>query len=421
MISSSSSTNIHDQINEAESQFAIREPQVMAFVPEEDRFRRLRNEAELLIAGFPNTEERPELFGLLIGVKDIFHVDGFTTRAGSRLPVEILKGSEAESVTRLKKAGALVLGKTVTTEFAYFSPGPTRNPHNLEHTPGGSSSGSAAAIAAGLCRVTLGTQTIGSIIRPAAFCGVVGIKPSYDRISRNGVIPLAPSLDHVGFFTPDVATAKLVAPVIYKDWNKSVFQKTKPSLGIPEGPYLEKASEPARNAFQRQCEALRNAGYEIWRVNIFADLQEITTRNEVILAGEAARGHAKWFDQYSDLYSSRTAELIRRGQKITDEQLAQALNEKKTFQAQLDGTMKSNEIDLWISPATIGTAPKGLESTGDPAMNLPWTQAGLPTINIPAGKDGEGMPIGLQVTGGPSQDEKLLGWAEELEMIVSKL
>jgi Asp-tRNA(Asn)/Glu-tRNA(Gln) amidotransferase A subunit family amidase len=418
MISSLSSTNIHDQINEVESHFASREPQVMAFVSEEGRFRRLRDEAEALISRFPNPEERPELFTLLIGVKDIFHVDGFTTRAGSRLPIEILQGSEAECVTHLKKAGALVLGKTVTTEFAYFSPGPTRNPRNLEHTPGGSSSGSAAAVAAGLCRVTLGTQTIGSIIRPAAFCGVVGIKPSYDRISRNGVIPLAPSLDHVGFFTSDIATAKLVAPVIFKDWDKSIYGKTKPILGIPEGPYLEKASIPARTAYQRHCEALSKAGYEVRRVNTFAELQEITTRNGVILAGEAARVHAEWFDKYSDLYSLKTAELIRRGQKITDAQLTQALKEKKTFQAQLEGTMKSNEIDLWISPATIGTAPKGLESTGDPAMNLPWTQAGLPTINIPAGKNGAGLPIGLQVTGGPSQDERLLAWAEGLEMIV---
>ncbi len=142
---------------------------------------------------------RPPLFGIPIGIKDIFHVNGFSTHAGSRLPPKQLMGEEAKCVSDLKKAGALILGKTVTTEFAYFEPGPTMNPHNPNHTPGGSSSGSAAAVAAGLCPLALGSQTIGSIIRPASFCGVVGYKPSYDRISRDGVIPVSPSLDHIGF------------------------------------------------------------------------------------------------------------------------------------------------------------------------------------------------------------------------------
>ena len=151
-------------------------------------------------------------------MKDIFHVKGFLTRAGSGLPVDLLTGPEAESVTQLKQAGALILGKTVTTEFAYFAPGPTRNPRNPAHTPGGSSSGSAAAVGAGLCPLALGTQTIGSILRPASFCGVVGFKPSFGRISSAGVIPFAVSLDHIGFFTQDVAGATLAAAVLCKNW-----------------------------------------------------------------------------------------------------------------------------------------------------------------------------------------------------------
>ena len=137
------------------------------------RFARLQNDADALVLRYPDLIKRPLLFGAVAGVKDIFHVEGFTTQAGSRLPSEVLQGKEAESVSRLKDAGALIFGKTVTTEFAYFSPGPTRNPHNPEHTPGGSSSGSAAAVAAEFCHLALGTQTIGSIIRPASFCGVV--------------------------------------------------------------------------------------------------------------------------------------------------------------------------------------------------------------------------------------------------------
>ncbi len=189
MKSSLVSVNVLDQVSEAESQFEKRELLVKAFLPEEGRFDRLRQEAESLLARYPHIDDRPPLFGMLVGVKDIFHVDGFTTQAGSHLPSAVLQGAQARSVTLLQRAGALILGKTVTTEFAYFSPGPTRNPHNPEHTPGGSSSGSAAAVAAGLCPLALGTQTIGSIIRPAAFCGVVGLKPGCDRISRDGGDP----------------------------------------------------------------------------------------------------------------------------------------------------------------------------------------------------------------------------------------
>src|SRR3970040_1828025 len=200
--------NILEQIDVVEERFAEREAEVRAFVPEESRFERLRREAKALLSRFPDSGERPPMFGVLIGVKDIFRVGGFPTRAGSRLPAEVFEGPEAEPVKKLKAAGTLVLGKTVTTEFAYFAPGPTRNPHNLAHTPGGSSSGSAAAVAAGLAPLARGPQTIGSIVRPAAFCGVVGFKPSFGRISTEGVIPLSPSLDHVGFFTQDVAGAQ---------------------------------------------------------------------------------------------------------------------------------------------------------------------------------------------------------------------
>ncbi len=161
-------------LGDLEEHFQEREPDVLAFVPEDSRFKRLRREVRTLLAEYPDPAKRPELFGVPVGIKDIFHVDGFVTRAGSEVPAELLQGAEAESVRRLKAAGALIMGKTVTTEFAYFAPGPTRNPYNPAHTPGGSSSGSAAAVGAGLCPLALGTQTVGSITRPAAFSGAVG-------------------------------------------------------------------------------------------------------------------------------------------------------------------------------------------------------------------------------------------------------
>ena len=394
---------------------------VHAFLPEQDRFDRLRVDAATVARRFPSDRVRAACFGLLVGVKDIFHVDGFATHAGSQLPPDVLKGSQAESVSDLMKAGALILGKTVTTEFAYFSPGPTRNPRNPEHTPGGSSSGSAAAVAAGLCTLALGTQTIGSIIRPAAFCGVVGLKPTYDRISKNGVIPLSPSLDHVGCFTPDVATVRHIAPSLYRDWNESAAVSTRPILGIPEGPFLEFAGSAALIHFRGVCGELAEAGYEVRAVPLMPDYAQVRDRHNLILAAEAAVVHAAWFAEYEQLYAIRTAELIRRGKAISAHDLARALDERASWRDELTATMEREHIDLWISPSAPGPAPRGLDSTGDPVMNLPWTQAGLPTISLPAGTDAQGLPLGLQVTGRWGADEALLLWAGGLESIVGRL
>ena len=420
LIESLSSGNLTfpEYLSQVESRLIEREASILAFIPEGDRFTRLHEDAEALVSHYPDMINRPLLFGMLTGVKDIFHVDAFSTQAGSRLPAEELQGVEAESVTRLKNAGALILGKTVTTEFAYFSPGPTRNPHNLEHTPGGSSSGSAAAVAAGLCSLALGTQTIGSIIRPASFCGVVGVKPTYDRISREGVIPLSPSLDHVGFFTSEVETAIHAARALYKDWDEPVEPLKKPVLGIPDGPYLQNTSEEGLVHFDNICNLL-SKNYQLLHIPIMSDFQEICDRHDVIMSAEAAQVHKAWFEKYENLYSQKFSELIRRGQSITGDQLENALTVCDDFLSELRQAMIDNNIDLWISPSTVGPAPKGLESTGDPVMNLPWTQAGLPVINLPAGKNRDGLPMGLQVVGNWHKDESLLFWSVDLEKVVS--
>lgn len=404
---------------QVEARFTQHEPSILAFIPEEERFTRLYDEADALVLAYPDLVSRPLLFGALVGVKDIFHVEGFTTRAGSRLPPEELQGEEAQSVTRLRNAGALIFGKTVTTEFAYFSPGPTRNPHNLERTPGGSSSGSAAAVAAGFCHLALGTQTIGSIIRPASFCGVVGVKPTYDRIPRDGVIPLSPALDHVGFFTPDADGALNAARALYNDWDEPTEPLEKPRLGIPDGPYLEGVSQEGLAFFEDVCKRLEKAGYELHRIQVMSDLSEIRARHDAILSAEAARVHEAWFKKYESLYSSKFTELIRRGQQITDDQLQSALTARDHFRADMRSTFLDHNIDAWITPSTVGPAPKGLESTGDPIMNLPWTQAGLPAVNLPAGKNQDGLPLGLQVVGNWYKDESLLFWSRDLEKVLN--
>ena len=400
-----------DRIDEVEARVEAQEPSILALLPEPGRFDRLRREARALIERYPAADTRPPLFGLLAGIKDIFHVSGWPTHAGSRLPSDVLQGSEAESVARLKRAGALLLGKTVTTEFAHFQPGPTRNPRRPEHTPGGSSSGSAAAVAAGFCDIALGTQTIGSIIRPASFCGIVGLKPTFGRISTNGVIPLAPSLDHVGCFAPDVETTVRVARVLYETWTDAQAEPQRPALGIPEGPYLERAEAATLEWFDDVCSVLVHAGYTIRRLRVMEDFAAIADRQQTILAAEAARVHAHWFADYGHLYGPKTAELIRRGQSIASAALERALAARDAFRSSMHQTMVQEGIDVWVCPSAPGPAPFGLESTGDPVMNLPWTQAGLPAVSLPAGTDGKGLPLGLQLVGRWNEDERLLASA----------
>jgi Asp-tRNA(Asn)/Glu-tRNA(Gln) amidotransferase A subunit family amidase len=404
-----------DFLAQVEARVTQHEPSILTLIPDEKRFDRLYEEAEVLVLAYPDLIKRPLMFGALLGVKDIFHVEGFPTQAGSRLPSELFQGTEAKSVSRLLEAGALFFGKTVTTEFAYFSPGPTRNPHNPEHTPGGSSSGSAATVAAGFCHIALGTQTIGSVIRPASFCGVVGLKPTYDRISRDGVIPLSPSLDHVGFFVPDMESAINAARVLYRDWDEPTQPLKKPRLGIPTGPYLQGISQESLAHFENVYTFLEGAGYELQRIQVMPDFEEIRARHDVILSAEAAQVHADWFREYENLYSAKFTELIQRGQKITNKQLQDALSTREDFRAEIRRTFLDHNIDIWITPSTIGPAPKGLESTGDPVMNLPWTQVGLPALNLPAGKSQEGLPLGLQIVGNWYKDESLLFWARDLE------
>jgi len=415
----SSSLHLSDYLAQLETRFAEREPEVLAFMPEAGRWDRLNYEAQLLLEKYPEPEQRPALFGVPVGVKDIFHVDGFITTAGSKLPPEVLHGVEAESVSRLKQAGALILGKTVTTEFAYFAPGPTRNPVSPAgtlHTPGGSSSGSAAAVAAGLAPLTLGTQTIGSIVRPASFCGVVGFKPSYERVSREGVIPLSPSLDHIGPFASSVAGVQLAASVLIADWQPSSVHRL-PAFGIPDGPYLHNAEPEMLAHFEATVDKIQAAGYSVRRVAAMPNFEDIQARQTVIVSGEAARVHAVWFSQFKSVYHPRTAELIENGQKISDAELEAARAGRIQLREELTALMNAHGIDIWLAPSAPGPAPAGLESTGKPVMNLPWTQAGLPALNLPSGTINS-LPVGLQLISGWQKDEELLAWAQLIEKAI---
>lgn len=391
------------------------EPIYQTLIPERDRRARLLKEAEELEKKFPPGKERPPLFGVLVGVKDIFSVAGFPTKAGSKLPSQLFAGPEAICVEKLKAAGALILGKTVTTEFAYFSPGPTKNPHNPEHTPGGSSSGSAAAVALGFCPLALGTQTIGSVIRPAAYCGIVGFKPSFDRIPTGGLVYFSINSDHVGLFTQDVAGMELAASLLCTEWNPIEKEAPPlPLLGVPEGPYLAQAGEEALEFFERQIKELIHKGFQMKRVKVLENIEEINERHRQLGAAEMARVHEKWFSQYSNLYSKHTREVYEKGKNITDGELASLREKGPKLRNSLQDIMDKEAIDVWISPSAIDTAPRGLASTGNPIMNLPWTHAGMPVVNLPLGKGANGLPLGLQVTGRYWQDERLLKWAAQI-------
>lgn len=412
-------TTLLKKINELEQRFEAVESRVKAFMPEPGRFERLKAEAEKLELAFPNPDYRPPHFGALVGVKDIFHTAGFDTRAGSDLPPEDLAGKEAESVRMLKSNGALIVGKTVTTEFAYFAPGPTRNPHNLAHTPGGSSSGSAAAVSAGLCELALGTQTIGSVNRPAGFCGTVGFKPTFGRISRSGVIPLSDSFDHVGLFSKTIAGTRRAAALLIEGW-QAAGEAMLFRLGIPSGPYLDHASAEARSHLEEVVRTLEAAGYPLVEVPVLDDFQAVVDRHQLVVAAEAARAHAGWFEKHGEKYHRKTRALLQRGQQISDESLAEALIQIRQFRLHTAAAMNRARIDAFVTPSAPGPAPEGLESTGDPVMNLPWTQAGLPTITLPTGLSTGGLPLGTQLVGKRNLDEKLFDLAARLEPVIGR-
>lgn len=406
--------DLHAHIDQRCNYIAAIDGEVAALLPDPDRRARLHADADALLARHPSPATRPPLFGALVGVKDIFHVQGYVTHAGSAIPPALFAGEEAVCVRQLRKAGALILGKTVTTEFAFFEPGPTRNPHNLAHTPGGSSSGSAAAVAAGLCDLALGTQTIGSVIRPAAFCGVIGFKPSFDRIATPGLVYFSRTADHVGLFTQDLAGMWLAASVLLAGWREN-SQPSLPVLAVPEGAYLAQTEPAALAHFEQQVAQLTQVGYTVKRIPLFAEIEPLNTLHRRMVGAEFAQEHAHIYPDHAATYRPRTREMIELGMSVGADELAAARAHCLTLRSELHERMDAEGVDLWLCPAATGPAPVGIHATGDPVMNLPWTHAGLPALTIPAGATAEGMPLGLQLAARFGADEQLLAWAQGLD------
>jgi len=369
------------------------------------------------------------LSGIPVAIKDIIATSDMPTTNGSQVYRDCIPAADAWVVERLRNLGATIFGKTVSTEFAWRHPGPTVNPWNPRHTPGGSSSGSAASVAAGIVPLALGTQTLGSVVRPAAFNGVVGFKPSFGATPRTGVHPLSPSLDHVGFFARKVDDVALALALIGGSSDSDRHGRAVPAFqvaidaGIPAlaAPRLamvrfakwSRAEPEQQKLFEASISKLRGAGAVLEEL----ELSELDETNwdaiNTILASEGAHIFRDFVARYPDRTSDHLKSLVKTGTAITatDYLAAKALQEKlkSTFATQLSG------FDAVLTLPAFGEAPEGLGYTGDAEYCAPWTLLGVPALSLPAGFGKNGLPLGIQVVGGYREDYRLLRVAKWVE------
>jgi Asp-tRNA(Asn)/Glu-tRNA(Gln) amidotransferase A subunit family amidase len=334
------------------------------------------------------------------GVKDIVETRGMATEYGSPIYKGRVGTADGAIIREMTKRGALLLGKTQTTAFAYQTPAPTRNPRNPEHTPGGSSSGSAAAVAAGMVPFTIGEQTRGSMLRPASFCGVTGFKPTFDLLPMEGVLPLSKSMDTLGLYTH--TAADMVA--LWQAMGHSVGGEEQFDFGAPDP--MPDVDPAMAAAFKNALARMKSAGASIKTIDIAATLDKLASENLLVMEYEGARFHKQRYEEFGDRLAD-LADLVRRGLQTTDTRYQEALKYVASCKTQFSDYFKRTPVIL--TPAAVGPALKGLASTGDPRMNAPWTALGTPAISIPM-PVGNALPLGLQITAERGQDTRVL-WA----------
>lgn len=371
------------------------------------------------------------LHGLPVGLKDIIDSRDLPTENGTEIDAGRRPKRDATIVHRLRAAGAIVMGKTVTTELAYYTPRETRNPHDPMRTPGGSSSGSAAAVAAGMVPLAVGTQTNGSVIRPAAFCGVVGFKPSFGLIPRTGVLRQSAPLDTIGVFARGVEDAALIADVLagYDPGDSDTAPAApprllelarskpplKPNFAFVKQPVWDKAEATTQEAFAELAEALGEQCDEVPLPDQFA---EAWPAHEALMLAGFARNLRPYYERGADRLSERLREAIEAGQKITAVQYLTALDWPEVLYAGLEKVFE--RYDAIITPAAPGEAPVGLDSTGSPIFCTLWTLLGLPAITLPLMQGPNGMPLGVQLVGPRGNDGRLLRTARWLAEFVAE-
>ncbi|MEE9255739.1 MAG: amidase [bacterium] len=369
------------------------------------------------------------LHGVPVGIKDIFDTTDMPTEDGTILHVGREPLEDAAAVVRLRAAGAIIMGKTVTTELAVYAPGKTTNPHDPERTPGGSSSGSAAAVASFMVPLAIGTQTNGSIIRPASFCGVHGFKPTHGLISRHRVLAQSRPLDQIGVFARSVGDAALIAEQLVgfdefdPDTRPSARPRlvetaaeeppVEPRLAFVKTPVWDKADEDAKGAF---AELMEHLGENAEEVPLPGEFEEAHDWHRTILEADIARSFEREYERGKDKLSATLREMIERGQKVRAVDYNHAVGQAPVLNALLGQIF--HIYDAIITPAAPGEAPVGLETTGSPAFCTIWTLCGTPAITLPILQGESGMPIGLQVVGPKGDDARLLRTARWLESCV---
>ncbi|WP_406135187.1 amidase [Streptomyces sp. NBC_01089] len=356
------------------------------------------------------------LRGIPFGVKDIVDVRGLPTECGSPLRRGRVAGADAPLVDALRRLGAVPLGKTVTTEFAYFSPGPTRNPHNTAHTPGGSSSGSAAAVAAGVVPLALGSQTAGSLIRPAAYCGVAGfVAPVGGPLDTTGFVGLSHSLDAAGLLTATVADLRFAYAALTgaDPLGGPSEPPAHPRLAVWPGTELAEIAADMRAALRLAADDAVASGAVLVEVDWAALTPRLVEAHTTVMAYEAARSLAPESAR-PDRLSPQLNELLAHGRSITAGDYHRALSVAEEGRAGMLSLL--TDVDAVLGPAAPGPAPKGLAATGSPVLSRPWQLLGLPALSVPGHLDRRGMPLGVQLIGHPDRPEQLfaLGHAVEL-------
>lgn len=365
------------------------------------------------------------LHGVPVAVKDIIDTAGVPTENGVTVDRGRVPSDDAAVVERLKQAGAIVMGKTVTTELAFMHPSKTRNPHNPAHTPGGSSAGSAAAVAAGMVPLAIGSQTNGSVIRPASFCGVTGFKPTFGTISRAGMLPQAPTLDTVGVFGQGVSDVALLADVLFGvDFRdpatdlrpaprlfRTAMEKppVTPMFAFYRPPGWDRAEETMKEALGETVDLLGEQCFEIALPNIFDEAGE---RQRTIQLAEMAKCYYRYETRGGASLSDAVRAGIEEGKAIRARDYIAALDWRSLLNAALEEVF--DRCDAIITPAAVGAAPASLDTTGDPVFNGLWTLCGVPVVTLPVFADDNGMPMGLQLVGRRDGDARLLRTARWL-------
>ncbi|MGH7375417.1 MAG: amidase [Candidatus Rokuibacteriota bacterium] len=399
------------------------EPTVSAWV-------RLDRDAAARVAVQRDIEAREGRFmgplhGVPVALKDIFDAAGVPTTSGAPAWATRTPTHDAASVARLRGAGAVPMGKLTTTPFAFLDPSATRNPWNPEHTPGGSSSGPAAAVAARMVPLALGSQTLGSVLRPAAYCGVVGFKPTHGRISVAGVLALAESLDHVGVFARAVEDCALALSVLTgsdlsgtappDDYLAAIAEPPPPRIGVLASLVARTAPEMGKH-LEATMRGLEAAGARLVEVALPASFPTLGEAGEIVLRAEAAASHASLYARHADEYPPRVRETIGLGRAVSAVQYLAAQDARRRAREELNAIAAG--YDAMLAPTIGAPAPRGLASTGDPSFCAPFTFAGMPAIALPTDVDGAGLPLSLQLVGAAWGESRLLATAAWCERVI---